>query len=468
MSESIVPFSRVVNQRDDKAHMPWLLRLMRLHIALVGVVLLVLALGLFGYLYDDELRRIDVDAGLRFSRSGDVYEEEIQVQLLLALLLGLASLFYLRTVSQVTRRVRQALWSLRVATVLLLAGFPAAVWLWHATIDIPGLPVNTVQLALRAVAVVLVIQSVLAAIHGVWLWTPAAHRALPVRNDTGHPALRRMQTGAIGLWLLVVLGLGIVLGVLTDWVYELPVSRPEPGKMLYATTFDSFNNEWDTYEGRDSALVVPADALELGEAGESLPLAGDLLVIGHEAPITFELVFSTLDRKFNDFDLRVTTQQVSGPEDNQYGVLFRYRDLENYYAFLISGDGYYALVKMKDGVLEFVSNWGLTDITRQGVASNEIRVVALQDTFQFWVNGQLMPLCLRGENLTSMWDESQGPGACMTDELAYVYQDDDFEQGRIALAAGSSADLSSAIVVGFDDLLIVGPQPDAIIESVED
>ena len=65
-------------------------------------------------------------------------------------------------------------------------------------------------------------------------------------------------------------------------------------------------------------------------------------MIKHGSPGTDEVVWSTLDRKFNDVDLRVTVRLMDGPIDqNQYGVIFRYRDEENFYLFRITSDGYY-------------------------------------------------------------------------------------------------------------------------------
>jgi hypothetical protein len=49
---------------------------------------------------------------------------------------------------------------------------------------------------------------------------------------------------------------------MTDWLYELPVPRPDPGELLYATSFDAFNDEW-TFPGRDEAQIVSTSQIEL-------------------------------------------------------------------------------------------------------------------------------------------------------------------------------------------------------------
>lgn len=466
MTDVITPFYRLSESERDSAGFPWVVRLMRLHFVLAGLVLLLSALALIVYLYTRVFEGIDLSWTLRLAHTDKAYEVSTQFQIITVLGLLLASLIELRAVNRLRQRTPYSLWLARLAAALLLAGFPAAVFLWQMEPDLPGIPVNAARLALRVISVVMVVQAVLALWYSLSLLVPAVRRRLVTRDAGVQNPFRRVQIAGLVLWSLLLVGLGVTLAVLTDWI-ELPVSTPAPGELLYATTFDAFGDEWSIYGGRDSAQIVQAGDLAL-VASDTDPVTGGMLVVSYGSPTLNESVFSVLDRKFNDIDLRVTARQVSGPVDNQYGVLFRYRDLDNYYGFLISSNGYYALVKDKDGVLEFVSNWGLSDVIRQGEAANEIRVVARGDGFRFFVNGQPMPLCLRGQNLMSMWDESQGPGVCFEGgEMTYVYRDDDFKQGRVALAAGSSVDLSSEIVIGFDDLVIIGPEPDALTVGLD-
>jgi hypothetical protein len=273
-----------------------------------------------------------------------------------------------------------------------------------------------------------------------------------VRSEavTNH-LLGQLRRIGIGLWIAVIIILGIALGVLTDWLYELPVPHPEPGELLYATSFDAFSDEWNLYPGRDSAQIV-----EVRSAG----LSGGTLLITYGAGKPGEIVWSALDRKFGDMDLRVTARHVSGPVDqNQYGVIFHYRDKQNFYFFRINDDGYYWLIKVRDGVHEEISAEGFSDAIHRD-AANEMRIVAQGDKFRFFVNGQPMPLCLKGENLNSMFS---APGVCFPGgELTYVFKDKAFTQGRVALVVGTMD--GSEISVAFDDALIVGPDPETIEE----
>ncbi|WP_119072623.1 hypothetical protein [Aggregatilinea lenta] len=455
MSEAIVPFHR--NERTEgSVRASWPLRLMRLHFALVGLGLLLVSLGWGWYVYTNDLDRLDVGWSLRIRQAGDVYEPGTQAQLLEIVALAVLAVVELRAVNGLRHAERGGLATSLGAAGLLL-GLPAAVFLWGAEPDLPVISPDLAQQVLRVAAVLLAAQSLLAA----WYFVRLARRRVPapeVANPAATSALRRIAIVAVALWFVLIAGLALALAVMTDWI-ERPVETPAPGDLLYATTFDRAEAEWDLYAGRDAAEVVPVSALDT-DAPLVGALDGSALRITYGSPYTNEVVFSALDRTFSDFDARVTAQMLSGPLDNQFGIIFRYRDLDNYYGFLIGGDatnqGWYTLVKMQDGVLEFISNWGPSEAVRPDTAPNEIRVVGMGDQFQFYVNGQIMPLCFKGENATSMWLDDE----CYTDDVRYTYQDGDFTQGQIALAAGHSIDTSDAVTVAFDDLVIVGPQPD--------
>jgi hypothetical protein len=462
MSEAIVPFHRSERQ-ESTARASWPLRLMRLHFAVAGLGLLLSALVLGWYVYTNDLDRLGIDWSLRIEQAGDAYEPGTQTQVLLVVLLAVGGLLEMRALSAL-RHVERGTLATYLGAAGLLLGLPVAALLWSMEPDLPAIAPETAQNILRVIAVLFVAQSLLA----VWYLVRLARRSDPapeVASPAADRSLRRVGVPAIALWLVLIAGLALALAVLTGWI-ERPVETPEPGQLLYATTFDRADAEWDLYTGRDAAEFVPVSGLD-EVAQQYGALDGTALRITYGSPYTNEVVFSALDRTFSDFDARVTAQMLSGPLDNQFGVIFRYRDLDNYYGFLIGGDasnqGWYALVKMQDGILEFVSNWGPSEAVRPGTAPNEIRIVGVGDQFQFYVNDQVMPLCLKGENATSMWLNDE----CYTDESRYIFEDGDFTQGQIALSAGHSIDTSDSVVVAFDDLVIVGPQPDLAQPATE-
>lgn len=467
MTETIRPFHLTADQPESvrSGSAWWTLRVMLLHFTLTGIALFMGALVLVGLVYSD-LSKIDLSAGLRIANPGDIYARDTQIRLAGVVALALLSLIPFRAVRSLGQRRHGGIGLARLTGLMLLAGFPASFIVWQMVANLPDSPgdmttvqqvINDVSWVVLILAGLLLLQSLLAVWYQIWLSLPGVKRQLGIDDIPANPLLSRLRVIVIGLWLVVMIGLGVTLGVLTDWLYEIPVPKPDPGELLYATSFDAFDDEWDLYPGRDAAQIVPAgDLPSVGASSAVTPLSGNVLWIKYGSPKSNESVYSTLHRKLSDFDLRVTTQLIAGPVDqNQYGVIFRYRDDQNLYAFHITSDGYYQLVKKENGNPDTVSIWGQTDAIRQGsAASNEIRIIARGDEFRFFINGQPVPLCLKGKNRFSMWRE---PGVCVEGgELTTVYRDATFKQGLIALAAGMID--GGVIEVAFDDLLIVGPE----------
>lgn len=461
MAENIQPFYRVP-PADSQGHWSkWATRLMRAHFALTGVVLFVSGMALLAYLFSLEFNRLDLRWNLRIESAGDIYRAEVQLRMAVALALVLISLLFFQAVGALSQRGGKTVLLVRLAATLLAVSLPAGAALWWRMDQSAGLGVaaqllQDVQTGVRIIALLLIGQGALALLY--WAISIRCSFGVPAESAVTAHGLwqRRVRRLAIVLALGGLLGLGGTLAVLTDWLLELPVTRPEPGQLLYATTFDDFNDEWDLYAGRDAAQVqaIPTEGTQ--------PDPALVIVYGSGAPD--EVVWSSLDRKFNDFDLRVTARLLDGPVDqNQFGVVFRYRDENNFYIFRISADGYYSLGKVRAGVQEKISDWGVTDLIHQGGAPNEIRVIGYGNRFLFYINGQPVPLCLRGENETSMWANWEGPGICYTAEPTTVFRDGAFAQGRIALAAGTID--GSDVVVAFDDVILTGPDPAAFDEE---
>jgi hypothetical protein len=97
--------------------------------------------------------------------------------------------------------------------------------------------------------------------------------------------------------------------------------------------------------------------------------------------------------EYTDFILEVDATQISGPDNNAYGVIFRYGlEADEFYAFMISGDGYYAF--SVDGASrdapEFLAEWAESSVIKQGVQTNRLKVAALGSSMKYYVNNQLL------------------------------------------------------------------------------
>ncbi len=89
-----------------------------------------------------------------------------------------------------------------------------------------------------------------------------------------------------------------------------------------------------------------------------------------------------------DFRLEVDARKVAGPDDNEFGVIVRYRDNGNYYMFQISSDGYYGVRKRVNGEWETLVPWETSPHINQGQSSNHLILIAQGPNFGFYVNGR--------------------------------------------------------------------------------
>jgi hypothetical protein len=131
------------------------------------------------------------------------------------------------------------------------------------------------------------------------------------------------------------------------------------------------------------------------------------------------------DKRFGDFVLDVDASQIAGPNDNSYGVIFRYVDDRNFYRFDISGDGYFAVFKYKDGTWAKVQDYTETAVVKQATSTNHLQVIAQGNQFTVNVN----------------------------DQPVTTFSDSDFPNGNVGVTAGSLFDNANVHIV-FDNLTV--------------
>ena len=83
----------------------------------------------------------------------------------------------------------------------------------------------------------------------------------------------------------------------------------------------------------------------------------------------------------------VGNQQAAGPDVNEFGLAFRMTDSDNFYAYFISGNGYWNLSKFEDGQWITLSDWTATDAIAPVGEVNRLGVLADGDLLTLFVNG---------------------------------------------------------------------------------
>ena len=132
---------------------------------------------------------------------------------------------------------------------------------------------------------------------------------------------------------------------------------------------------------------------------------------------------------FTDVIIEVDATKISGPDDNDFGVICRYQDENNFYFFEISSDGYYSIGKFKDNQHQLIGMQQMqtSDNIHQGPATNRIQATCEQSSLSLSVNGQLL----------------------------VSVEDSDFSVGDVGLIAGTFGTPGTEIL--FDNFIVYKP-----------
>lgn len=166
----------------------------------------------------------------------------------------------------------------------------------------------------------------------------------------------------------------------------------------------------------------------MGRSGGSIGFEYQGLQIKVDTPNSLFWTVNTDSRQ--DVKVDVDAVLLSGPTNDNFGVICRFKDNDNFYGFVISHDGYYGMFKNIAGVIEpLLQPEGMrySEVIRQGGIVNHLQVVC---------QGTTLTLNVNGETLASV-------------------DDSDLDKGKFGLIAGAYD--TSGVDVLFDNLLIVQP-----------
>ena len=186
----------------------------------------------------------------------------------------------------------------------------------------------------------------------------------------------------------------------------------EPGTLLDEDDFSVTPNGWGT----------------MGRTGGEIGFDYEGLTITVNTP---NFMFWTVNgKKFTDSRIEVDAVLLEGPANDNFGVICRFADNENFYAFVISHDGYFGIFKMVDGAIQLATENGnleYSDAIRQGGVVNHISATC---------DGEVLSLTVN-------------------DVLLSQIQDSSFSEGQIGMIA--SAYEEPGVKVLFDNLEVYWP-----------
>ncbi|MHC1784297.1 MAG: hypothetical protein AB9891_16350 [Anaerolineaceae bacterium] len=172
--------------------------------------------------------------------------------------------------------------------------------------------------------------------------------------------------------------------------------------------FKNNNNGWSLTKDDDGSVEIVDGVMLIKIAKENLRY------------------WSVPELTASNVDMTIGTFIVEGtPSNTGFGAVCRYTDENNYYDFIISGDGYFLLGKSVNGTWEALVDWTATTAIQQGaLVPNAIRVVCSGSSLELYANDQLLAkttdesLTTGGFGLfTERWNDDNVPIAVGFDTL---------------------------------------------------
>jgi hypothetical protein len=103
-------------------------------------------------------------------------------------------------------------------------------------------------------------------------------------------------------------------------------------------------------------------------------------------------LWATPSQTFEDVKVEEDATRLGGPDANRFGLVCRYHDPQNFYFFIISSDGYFAIGKTVNGRTSLLGQemMAYSPVVVQGEGPNHIRFDCISSALTGYVNGQAL------------------------------------------------------------------------------
>jgi hypothetical protein len=188
-----------------------------------------------------------------------------------------------------------------------------------------------------------------------------------------------------------------------------PVPHAAPGTVLFKDEFDASTTGWDRF-ANDGGIMDYFN--------------GGFRILVQKPSLNF---WSTPQKNFGDVRIEADAVKLAGPDENRMGLMCRYQG-GNYYFFIISDDGFFAIGKFIKGQTILLGQEEMlkTPLIQAG-AVNHLRTDCIGSALTFYLNGN---------------------------QVAIV-QDGDLKSGDVGVLAGSFS--QPGVDVSFDHFVVTQP-----------
>jgi hypothetical protein len=213
-------------------------------------------------------------------------------------------------------------------------------------------------------------------------------------------------------FLLILLCLFSSCGFLpTQGLFTSPITENQEQAILFADDFSKSSSGWDRQRNVDGITDY--------ENGQYL-IQVNRTDVDYYANPSLSLV---------DVRLEVEAANASEVTDNDFGLICRFQNKNDFYAGLISSDGYYGIFKVKGGSYQLLGMevMAQSPAIKTGSEKNQIRLDCVGQDLKLYVNGVQLD----------------------------VRQDADFSKGDVGILAGAYQ--TTGVKIFFDNFTVFKP-----------
>jgi hypothetical protein len=197
---------------------------------------------------------------------------------------------------------------------------------------------------------------------------------MPAKGE--HKQAFRLELGKslIGcLSAIVVACISGTVALVTNWdKLEKMFSNISTSQVLFQDEFSDPTSGWDRYSDPEGSLSDYAD--------------GNYRILVNEPDVD---ITSNPGKSFSDVAIKVTVQKHGGPDDNVFGVICRFQDVDNFYELVLSSDGYYGIGRMLNGEFTWMNaeEMQTSDQIHTGSLTNLIQAECVKTRLTLYANG---------------------------------------------------------------------------------
>jgi SpoVK/Ycf46/Vps4 family AAA+-type ATPase len=92
----------------------------------------------------------------------------------------------------------------------------------------------------------------------------------------------------------------------------------------------------------------------------------------------------------SNFQIHLVLEKVAGVDGYGYGLTWGLLDSNNFFEFIISGNGLYRIAQSKNGTFEYYTNWKRSTSIQLGNAVNLLEIRRTEDFVEFYINSTLV------------------------------------------------------------------------------